>query len=404
MSGDAHAPEPLRVVVQQPALTHYRVPVFAALASRPGIDLRVEYARWPGVPNVEPEGFDAKFVPHRMTRVLGQELVWHSSQWRNASRVRADVLVVSWNSRYLSLLPTLLRARCVGVPVVAWGHGYSKSESRLRFAARLLHARLATCLLFYSRSVAGRYLERGFPPDRIFVAPNAVDQAPIRAAADAVRADPDQQRRFLAERGLDQGPVILFVSRLEHANRVDLLLRAAARLAPTRPGLRVVIVGGGPEEHRLREQARELGVADRVLFTGPVYEEHALARYFLAATVFAYPSNIGLSLLHAFGYGVPVITSENHERHGPEIEALRPGENGLFYREGDPDALADAIERIIDNPDLRQRLSRGALRTVHEEYSLDAMVDGFVAAVFRAAGREPPAAQARTSLSPISAA
>lgn len=396
---------PLRVVVQQPALTHYRVPFFAALAARPGIDLRVEYACWPGVPNVEPRGFEARYVPHRFFRLAGQELVWHSAQWRNASRARADVLVVSWNSRYLSLLPTLLRARLAGVPVVAWGHGVSKSESPQRRALRTLLARLATCVLFYTRSGAQAYLDRGFPAHRVFVAPNAIDQAPIRTAAEAVRADPAAQQRFLAEQGLDQGPVILFVSRLEHANRVDLLLEALARLAPTRPDLRLVIVGGGPDEPRLRDLARDLGVAQRVLFTGPIYDELTLARYFLAAAVFAYPANMGLSLLHAFGYGLPVVTGDDKERHGPEIEALRHEENGLFFRHGDPGSLADALARVLDDPALRRRLARNAHHTAHHEFTIQAMVDGFEQALRFAVGHPPDAsAQARTSRSPISAA
>lgn len=405
MSGHSLDSRPLRVVVQQPALTHYRVPFFAALAARPGIDLRVEYARWPGVPNVEPRGFQARYVPHRLWRILGQDLVWHSAQWRNASRARADVLVVSWNSRYLSLLPTLLRARLAGVPVVAWGHGISKSESPPRRALRTLLARLATCVLFYSRSGARTYLDRCFPAERVFVAPNAIDQAPIRAAADAVRADPEAQRRFLAQQGLDQGPVILFVSRLESANRVDLLLEALARLAASRPTLRLVIVGGGPDEPRLRDLARDLGVAQRVRFTGPLYEESTLARYFLAAAAFVYPANMGLSLLHAFGYGLPVVTGDDKARHGPEIEALRHEENGLFFRHGDPGSLADALARLLDEPDLRRRLARGAHRTAHEEFTIQAMVDGFEQALRFAAGRPPDApAQARTSRSPISAA
>lgn len=406
MSAPTQNSEALRVVVQQPALPKYRVPVFAAIAARPGVSLRVEYGEWPGVPNAAARGFDARPVPHRRWRVFGQEFVWHGSQWRNASRKRADVLVVSWNARYLSLLPALVRARLTGVPVVAWGHGVSKSDSEPRWALRALLARLARCVLFYGNEGARQYIDRGFPADRVFVAPNTIDQSAIEEAARGVREDPAAQGRFLAEQGLAAGSTILFVSRLERANRVDLIIEALARLAPGRPALKLVVVGGGPDEGRLRDRARELGVEGRVRFTGPIYEEKVLARHFAGATAFAYPSNMGLSLLHAFGYGVPVVAGDDRLRHGPEIEALRHDENGVYFKDGDAASLAGALARVLDDPPFRDRLAEGAFRTATRERTLDAMVDGFMGAVMYAAGRKPGRGldhQARTSRPPISA-
>ncbi|MBM4108251.1 MAG: glycosyltransferase [Phycisphaerae bacterium] len=406
MTAPSPDPPPIRVVVQQPALPKYRIPVFAAIASRPGVTLRVEYAEWPELPNAAPDGFNATLVPQRFLRVGRQRLIWHSAQWRNATRHRADVLVVSWNTRYLSLLPALLRARLMRVPVVAWGHGVSKSDSEPRWALRALLARLATCVLFYGHEGARQYIDRGFPADRVFVAPNTIDQTPIRAASSAVREDPVTQSRFLTEHGLADGQTILFVSRLERANRVDLIVEALARLAPGRPALTLVVVGRGPDGGRLRNLARELGVEDRVRFAGPIYDEALLARYFAAATVFAYPANMGLSLLHAFGYGVPVVAGDRRAHHNPEIEALRHNENGLFFKDGDAASLADALASVLDDKALRTRLAAGAYRTATEERTLDAMVDGFLAAVMYAAGRSSPGAadHARTSRSPISAA
>lgn len=91
--------------------------------------------------------------------------------------------------------------------------------------------------------------------------------------------------------------------------------------------------------------------------------------------------NIGLSLLHAFGYGLPVVTSDRLDAQNPEIEALRPSQNGLLYRHGDFKALAESLRELLTNEALRNALSKEAQRTVTEDFSLERMVDGFDKAI-----------------------
>jgi glycosyltransferase involved in cell wall biosynthesis len=88
-----------------------------------------------------------------------------------------------------------------------------------------------------------------------------------------------------------------------------------------------------------------------------------------------------LSLLHAFGYGLPVVTSDAVGEQNPEIEALRDGENGLLYADGDVEALRGALGRLLGDAELRRSLSGAALRAVSEAFTVQKMVDGFEAAV-----------------------
>ncbi len=384
-------PSTIRVVIQQPSLARYRVPVYRELAHRPGIDLHVLYGQTPDIPNVEPDGFKATLVPFTRFGLPTHVALWHRAQYSHASRDLADVLILSWSSRYLSLVPALLRARRAGVGTVLWGHGYSKDEKGWRADTRRRIADLGTCLLFYNHTVAESYIRSGASsPERVFVALNSLDQTPIRAARDAWLADPARLRAFQAEHGLEGAQTVLYVSRFHPANRVDLLVRAAAALAPRFPRLRVVLVGKGPGEQETRALAESLGVADRVRFLGAIYDEHALAPWFLSSQVFCYPANIGLSILHAFGYGLPVITSDRREQQNPEIESLRHNENGLTYADGSAEALTEAIAAILSDPDLQARLSAGAVATVEERFSLPRMVDGMVEAIRYAAAQTQP--------------
>lgn len=371
MSSDAR---PIRVVIQQPALPQYRVPVFRALAQRPGIDLCVVYGDAPGAPsNAEPEGFVAKFAP--IQSFLGGRLLWQGASWTHATRKRADVLVLTWNVRFLSLLPALLRAKLSGVKTILWGHGYSKRESRWRQRIRNRVALFADALLFYNHGAAERFIAgTGCDSLKVHVALNCLDQIPIQEARASWLADEGRLIAFRAEHRLGPGPVILFVSRLCADNRVDLLIEATEALTRDFHGVTVVLIGGGNDEGRLQEVARARGMEAHVRFLGPIYGEHLLAPWFLNADVFCYPANIGLSILHAFGYGLPVVTSDRFPSQNPEIEALRPGENGLTFHDVDARSLAAALRLILTNAELRARLSHAALHTAAEQFSLDRMV------------------------------
>ncbi|MCA9260071.1 MAG: glycosyltransferase family 4 protein, partial [Planctomycetales bacterium] len=193
--------------------------------------------------------------------------------------------------------------------------------------------------------------------------------------------EPDAVAQLREEHGIGAGPVVLYVSRLEPANRVDLLVEATAILAERVPDVTTVIIGNGDQEReRLVALARQTGVESKTRFLSGIYNETVLARWFAAADAYCYPENIGLSLIHAFWYGMPVVTSDRFECHNPEIAALRPGENGMTYAHGDVADLARALETILRDDALRDAMSQQARRTVETEFSLARMVDGMEAA------------------------
>lgn len=370
----------IRLCVQQPALPKYRVPVFRELARRPDIALQLHYASASDVPSCAADGFNSSVREMRQLRIGGTSLYWHPPQWTCATSRSCDVLILSWDTHYASLVPGLLRARAAGVATILWGHGYSKRESVIRKSWRYAVGRLATAVLVYDHATAARLIAAGWDSSRVYVAQNSLDQEPISNAREHWLSRPDELRLFRDANGLARGPVVLFVSRLCADNQLELLLRAAERLKARHPKLKVVLIGGGEEEARLRNLAQALRLSDCIVFPGPIYDELKLAPWFLSADVFCYPVNMGLSILHAFGYGLPVVTSSLTSRHGPEIAALEPGRNGQVFRHGCESALADALAEIIDDRTLRSRLSEGALATVRDQFSIKAMVDGMEAA------------------------
>jgi glycosyltransferase involved in cell wall biosynthesis len=236
-------------------------------------------------------------------------------------------------------------------------------------------------LVFYNHSTAERYISKGIRASKVFVALNTIDQEPIQRAREFWLQDANRLRTFREQHRIAHDHVVLFVSRLEAANRVDLLLRATARLRESLPDLRVLIIGSGPAERDLRQLADSLDLSPSVQFLGSIYDEALLAPWFMSASAFCYPVNIGLSLLHAFGYGLPVVTSDRTSAQNPEIEALKSGYNGLVFADGDVEDLAHVLFQVLTRPDVRTRLSKAAHQTAIEAFSLDNMVDGLEAAV-----------------------
>jgi glycosyltransferase involved in cell wall biosynthesis len=367
----------MRVAICQPLIPAYRLPLYERLGALPGIELTVYAGDSVDSLQAFHAGKSFKYVSapvHHWAFGFRSQF----AQVASATRRRIDLLILPWDIHYLTLLPSLALARSADIPTVLWGHGYSLRPNFITDAARNACGKLANGVLLYTRSIAAQLVEEfGFSGERVFVAQNALDQAPIQAARQHWLERPQELADFQRSHGLDPAQTILFVSRLEAGNRIDLLLQATQALSHDYPGLKTVVVGDGSQRAQLEGLARSLGIEGRIIFAGAIYEESRLAPWMLSAALFCYPTNIGLSLLHAFGYGLPAVTSDNRRAQNPEIEALVPGVNGLEYKAGDLNDMVHSCSRILGDADLRQRLSASAFQTSVKCYSLDQMIDGF---------------------------
>ena len=365
----------------QPSVPNYRVPVFKELASRPGFDVTICHGHLASIPDTIPDGYKILFKQYRSSGDWLGGFEWHSPPVWVISRRHFDVAVLQWNVRILSLPLTILRCRMAGIPVVLWGHGYSKHEASMKAQLRNLLGLLGDAVLVYNRTTADALVQAGVPRAQTFVALNAVDPTPIRREIEYWKPRDRELATFARKLWLPGGPNLLCVSRLFESNRIDRVVTAVAAMKGRFPGIKAVMVGAGPAESALRTLATKLGVADRVHFSGAIYEERALAPYFLTADQFVYPENIGLSLNHAMAYGLPVITSNRIDSQNPEIEALRHEQNGVLYAHGSDEAMQAAIARLATDPELRNALSSGARSTIHGRYTIARMVDGMEAAI-----------------------
>jgi D-inositol-3-phosphate glycosyltransferase len=167
-------------------------------------------------------------------------------------------------------------------------------------------------------------------------------------------------RRRLSPDGL---PVLLFVGRLDAIKDIDLLL---ASVATMRTPARLYVVGGNPdgdpEVERLRDLARDLGIAERVVFNGAA-PQRDLPEYYRAADAVVVSSryeSFGLVAVEALACGTPVVASAV----GGLPSIVRDGENGQLVRWRRPEEFAARLDALVTDARLRERLASHARDSV----------------------------------------
>ena len=108
-------------------------------------------------------------------------------------------------------------------------------------------------------------------------------------------------------------------------------------------------------------------------FLGPIYDDYTLAKLFTIADLFIMPGYIGLAIVHAFSFGLPVLTT-NVQIHSPEIQYLHQGYNGYMVDDGDIEALAHEMKNLLTDREKLNELSNNAVRTVNEYADVNFMV------------------------------
>ncbi len=232
--------------------------------------------------------------------------------------------------------------------------------------------------LFPVSRYTGGLLERaGVSPERMTVLSNG---------ADPDRFSPGDASALRARLGVADRRVVLSVCRLVPRKGLDTVIRALPRVAEAVPEVVYLIGGDGPDRPRLEALARETGVAERVRFLGKIPDAE-LPDHFRACDVFVMPSRLdpphvegfGLVFLEANACGKPVIGA----RTGGIPDAVADGETGLLVAPDDAAGLADAMTRVLADPDLARRLGERGRARVLEGFTWNHLADRLYEAMAR---------------------
>ena len=288
--------------------------------------------------------------------------------------VKPDILHA--HSPVLTALPALRVGHELGIPVVyevracwedaAADHGTATEGSMRCRLTRAMepyafkHADAVTCIC---EGLRPDIVARGIHSNKVTVVPNAVDIKKF-----SIGGAPDEALK--AQLGLSGARVLGFIGSFYAYEGLDLLLTALPRILDQAPDVRVLLVGGGPQEEALKQQASLLGSADKVVFTGRVPHSE-VNRYYDLVDVLIYPRHsmrltelvTPLKPLEAMAQGRLFVASDV----GGHRELIRDGETGVLFKAESPQDLASKVLDLLNMPERWPAMKAAGRRFVETE-------------------------------------
>ncbi len=221
-----------------------------------------------------------------------------------------------------------------------------------------------------------KYLcELGADPDKVFVSIQTIDVHKWRNSAHECRESGNNLKNEL---GLN-GKVILYVGRLEPHKGVHFLIEAFCSVAEILNDVSIIIVGGGSEEAKLKEECRKKGIIEKVKFIG-YKQPDELSKYYALSDLFVFPTlwdPFGLVVIEALASGLPVICSSYA---GAAEDLIREGINGYILEPRDVEKMSLLLSTVLTDEKLLEKLKSGALESI-EDFSTEKSADNFLYAV-----------------------
>lgn len=232
-----------------------------------------------------------------------------------------------------------------------WGERYKRIFSRV--LDRWTHATIAN-----SEAVKEYLVSKGIAPQKIHVIPNGVD--PERFIT---TTPPEETKTHLGIPSHHQ--VVGLIARLEPAKDVHTFLRAAATIARQTKEVSFLIVGGGSLQADLEREAQQLGIADRVTFTGPRRDIPRLLAACDLTVLSSLKEGMSNTIMESMAAGKPIVATDV----GGNAELITEGETGFLVPTRNPTALAAAIQQLLDDPARAQRMGQQARTRITQLFS-----------------------------------
>ena len=243
----------------------------------------------------------------------------------------------------------------------SYAHPYLPNRKH-NFLDWIYHIILSRCdaNVFYMEKSIEFWNTTSLLKDNIFIAPNTTEVAPFE---------------FVPEKKND----FLFVGTLYRGKGLDLLLSAFQQFKQrVQSKTRLIIVGKGEMEEELKETVQKEELNDSVIFTGAIYDETALAKYFEQSILCFSPTQAGLSAPKSLGYGVPFVTRKDAITGG-EIYHIANGITGVLYENNEE--LLDVMLETATNRDKYLEMGRNAMAYYQGNATIKHMAQGFINAV-----------------------
>lgn len=347
---------------------HYRSAIFQMMDRELGCDFVF------GDKVLDIKKMDYSTLTHKVTEVHNLKLksFYYQKGVLRFLHPDYDKYIITGDARCLStwmfLVSSLFHPR---KKVYLWSHGWLKKKKGIDKLISKLFFGLANGAFIYNNRSRLLMTEGGIKASKLFTVYNSLDYDTQLA----IRSDLHDSDVYLDHFG-NKNKTIVFIGRLTEVKRLDLLLEAVALLRNQGSYYNVVLVGNGECRDFLVEKADELGLQNTVWFYGASYDEKKNAELLYNADLCVSPGNIGLTAIHSMMFGCPCITNDDFDRQMPEFEAVQDGVTGAFFKSGEANALADAIELWFNlHKNDRDKVRKNCYNEVDNRWNLHRQIE-----------------------------
>jgi len=374
---------PQRIAIVYKMLPHYRLPFFNQLRKRlvqEGIELRLIYSDPVGGHAQKQDTVEMDWaikVPARLLKLGHYEAIWQSCL---PHLDNVDLVVVEQASKLLVNYWLLLTQFSGRRKLAFWGHGrnlQASSATRLGEWTKRKISSLVYWWFAYNEMSAGIVRGLGFPAERITVVNNSIDTVGLRQRREAWLARGWENIRAATE--INSPQTCLYCGSLYPEKRLAFLIAAGDAIRAQVPDFRLVIMGAGPDAGMIRQAAES---RPWLRYVGPLFGDDCIP-FWLISKLTLVPAAVGLVVLDAFVFGVPVVTLAGAD-HGPEIDYARDAVNSIILEPATtPEKYAAVVARHLLDEGRRGGLVAGCLDS-GRQYNVEKMAENFCAGVVAA--------------------
>lgn len=297
-------------------------------------------------------------------------------QMKLAAYMRSERISIMHSYNFYANVLAIPAARLAGVPVVL----ASVRDRGVYLTAAQKHLQKFVCsfadkILVNADAVREWLLDEGYPQEKIVVIKNGINLS----LYDKHGSHPDVR----TDLGIPpDAPIVVMIARLDPQKGFDDFLKAAAILKPDLPNVRFLVVGetllhkkgtiarDSIYHNELYRLCCDLGIEDRVIFTGHRSDVPALLAEASVSVLPSHSEGLSNSLLESMAAGVPIVATQA----GGNSELVRDGVNGLLVPPLAPVQLAQAIKRVLDDPAMARRFGTTSRQIAEENFSMERMV------------------------------
>ena len=259
----------------------------------------------------------------------------------------------------------MILAKLSGKRVYLWSHGWYERDRAIKSVFRKMFFGLSHKVLLYSDYAKQLMIDQGFSENKLVPIYNSLDYDTQKKVRDILTYND-----VFTEKFSNNYPTLSYIGRIQKWKRLDLLIDAMVELKLKGFPVNLVLIGEDTEDTGLKEYIYKNKLSQNVWFYGPTYDEEEIGNLIYNSNICVSPGNVGLTAIHSLMYGTPLITHNDYRFQGPEFEAIKEGQTGVFFKRNDSKDLALKIQQWIQNHSRKDTaLKEKCYKIVDERYN-----------------------------------